>query len=70
MKKSEKLLLGVFIALLLLMLGGGGVLYAYRNYMEIQDEVSQLRDQLGNMQACCRAGRQRLEVGRAQRVAR
>lgn len=56
MKKSEKMLLGVFVALLLLMVGGGGVLLAYRNYMEIQDEVSQLSDQVENMKSQVASG--------------
>lgn len=51
MKKSEKLLLSIFAGLLLLLVGGGGVLFAYRNYQEIQDEVSQLGDQLENMRS-------------------
>ncbi|MBK8093326.1 MAG: hypothetical protein IPK32_15390 [Verrucomicrobiaceae bacterium] len=56
MKKSEKLLLGIFAALLLLMIGGGGVLFAYRNYAEIKDEVSQLGDQLENMRSQVASG--------------
>ena len=56
MKQSEKLLLGIFATLLLIMVGGGGVLFAYRNYAEIKDEVSQLGDQLENMRSQVASG--------------
>ena len=56
MKQSEKLLLGIFATLLLILVGGGGVLFAYRNYAEIHDEVSQLGDQLENMRSQVASG--------------
>jgi len=56
MKQSEKLLLGIFATLLLILVGGGGVLFAYRNYAEIKDEVSQLGDQLENMRSQVASG--------------
>ncbi len=56
MKQSEKLLLGIFACLLLILVGGGGVLFAYRNYAEIKDEVSQLGDQLENMRSQVASG--------------
>jgi hypothetical protein len=56
MKQSEKLLLGIFASLLLILVGGGGVLFAYRNYAEIHDEVSQLADQLENMRSQVASG--------------
>jgi hypothetical protein len=56
MKQSEKLLLGIFATLLLILVGVGGVLFAYRNYAEIKDEVSQLGDQLENMRSQVASG--------------
>lgn len=56
MKQSEKLLLGIFAGLLLILVGGGGVLFAYRNYAEIHDEVAQLADQLENMRSQVASG--------------
>lgn len=56
MKQSEKLLLGIFASLLLILVGGGGVLFAYRNYAEIHDEVAQLADQLENMRSQVASG--------------
>ncbi len=49
MKKSEKVLLTLFVGLVLaLILGGGGVL-AVRNYLEVREEVDLLRDRLSGM---------------------
>ncbi|MFO1482963.1 MAG: hypothetical protein U1F71_06300 [Verrucomicrobiaceae bacterium] len=49
MKKSEKMLLGVFGALFIgIVLVGGGML-AFRNYLEVRDEVDLLRDRLSSM---------------------
>ena len=56
MKSSEKLLLGIFASLLLILVGGGGVLFAYRNYAEITDEVSQLGHQLETMRSQVASG--------------
>jgi len=56
MKQSEKLLLGIFATLLLILVGVGGVLFAYRNYAEIKDEVSQLGHQLENMRSQVASG--------------
>jgi hypothetical protein len=49
MKKSEKVLLGVFAFLLLAIVGGGGLMYAFNNYMAIREENDTLRDRLGEM---------------------
>ena len=47
MKKSEKVLLGVFAAIFIgvALIGGGA--FAFRTYFEVQDEVELLRDRLG-----------------------
>lgn len=49
MKKSEKVLLGVFAFLFLAIIGGGGLMYAFKNYMAIREENDSLRDRLGEM---------------------
>lgn len=49
MKKSEKILLGVFAFLFLVIIGGGGLMYAFRNYMAIREENDTLRDRLADM---------------------
>ena len=49
MKKSEKVLLGVFAFLFLAIIGGGGLTYAFKNYMAIREENDTLRDRLGEM---------------------
>jgi hypothetical protein len=49
MKKSEKVLLGVFAALFLALVGGGGGMMAFKNYMAIREENDTLRDRLGTM---------------------
>ena len=49
MKKSEKVLLGVFAALFLgIVLIGGGA-FALRHYLEVRDEIDLLRDRLASM---------------------
>lgn len=49
MKKSEKMLLGIFAALFIgIALIGGGT-FALRNYLEVRDEIDLLRDRLGSM---------------------
>lgn len=49
MKKSEKVLLGVFAALFLgIVLIGGGA-FAMRHYLEVRDEIDLLRDRLASM---------------------
>lgn len=49
MKKSEKVLLGVFAALSLgIVLIGGGA-FALRHYVEVRDEIDLLRDRLASM---------------------
>ncbi len=49
MKKSEKVLLGVFAALFLgIVLIGGGA-FATRHYLEVRDEIDLLRDRLAAM---------------------
>ena len=49
MKKSEKVLLGIFAAIFIgvALIGGGA--FAFRTYFEVQDEVELLRDRLGSM---------------------
>ncbi|WP_395744261.1 hypothetical protein [Prosthecobacter sp.] len=49
MKKSEKVLLGVFAFLFLAIIGGGGLTFAFNNYMAIREENEGLRDRLGEM---------------------
>ncbi|MDB6004663.1 MAG: hypothetical protein JWR15_1650 [Prosthecobacter sp.] len=49
MKKSEKVLLGLFAFLFLAIVGGGGLTYAFKNYMAIREENETLRDRLGDM---------------------
>ena len=49
MKKSEKVLLGVFAFLFLAIIGGGGLMFAFKNYMAIREENDTLRDRLGTM---------------------
>jgi hypothetical protein len=49
MKKSEKVLLGVFAFLFLAINGGGGLMYAFKNYSAIREENDTLRDRLGDM---------------------
>jgi hypothetical protein len=49
MKKSEKVLLGVFAALFLVLIGGGGGMMAFKNYLEVREEVASLRDRLADM---------------------
>ncbi|MBL9184277.1 MAG: hypothetical protein JNN17_19185 [Verrucomicrobiaceae bacterium] len=49
MKKSEKVLLGIFAAIFIgvALIGGGA--FAFRTYFEVQDEVELLRDRLSSM---------------------
>ena len=49
MKKSEKVLLGVFVFLFLAIIGGGGLTFAFKNYMAIREENESLRDRLAEM---------------------
>lgn len=49
MKKSEKILLALFAALFLLIVGGGGVMLGVRKYQEITRENEHLRDRLASM---------------------
>jgi len=49
MKKSEKVLLGVFAFLFLAIIGGGGLMYAFNNYSAIREENDTLRDRLADM---------------------
>lgn len=49
MKKSEKVLLTAFAVLFLIIVGGGGGMLAFRNYLEVREEVSSLRDRLAEM---------------------
>jgi cell division protein FtsL len=49
MKKSEKVLLGIFAALFLVLIGGGGGMMAFKNYLEVREEVASLRDRLADM---------------------
>lgn len=49
MKKSEKVLLTAFAVLFLVIVGGGGGTLAFRNYLEVREEVDSLRDRLAEM---------------------
>lgn len=49
MKKSERVLLGVFAALFACIVLAGGGLFAVRQYLEVRDEVDLLRDRMGAM---------------------
>lgn len=49
MKKSERVLLGVFAALFTCILLAGGGVFAVRQYLDVRDEVDLLRDRLGAM---------------------
>lgn len=49
MKKSEKVLLGVFAFLFIAIIGGGGLMYAFNNYTSIREENDTLRDRLADM---------------------
>lgn len=49
MKKSEKVLLSIFAVLFLLIVGGGGLTFAFNNYMAIREENEVLRDRLAGM---------------------
>lgn len=49
MKKSEKILLSVFAFLFLAIIGGGGLMFAFNNYMAIREENEGLRDRLADM---------------------
>jgi hypothetical protein len=49
MKKSEKMLLGVFAVLFVGIALIGGGMFAFRNYLEVRDEVELLRDRLASM---------------------
>lgn len=49
MKKSERMLLGVFAFLFLAIVGGGGLTYAFKNYMAIREENDGLRERLASM---------------------
>jgi hypothetical protein len=48
-KKSEKILLGLFAALFLILIGGGGLLYGYNNYMSIREDNETLQSRLDDM---------------------
>jgi hypothetical protein len=49
MKKSEKVLLGVFAFLVLVIIGGGGLTFAFKIYMAIREVNETLRDRLAEM---------------------
>ena len=49
MKKSEKVLLSLFVGLVLAFVLGGGGMLAVRNYLEVREEVDLLRDRLSDM---------------------
>lgn len=49
MKKSEKLLLTVFTLVFLVVVGGGGVKYAYNNYAAIREENESLSNRIADM---------------------
>jgi len=49
MKKSEKILLSVFTFMFLILVGGGGVKYAYNNYRAIREENESLSNRIADM---------------------
>lgn len=49
MKQSEKILLTVFVFAFLLLVGGGGVKYAYNHYMAIREENETLSNRIADM---------------------
>ena len=49
MKKSEKVLLTAFAVMFLVIVGGGGGTLAFRNYLEVREEVESLRVRLAEM---------------------
>lgn len=49
MKKSERMLLGLFVSLLALVVLAGGGVYALRQYLNLRAEIDLLRDRLGAM---------------------
>ena len=49
MKKSEKFLLTVFTLVFLILVGGGGVKYAYTHYMAIREENESLSNRIADM---------------------
>ena len=49
MKKSEKMLLTLFVGLILAFVLGGGGMLALRNYIEVREEIDLLRDRLSDM---------------------
>ncbi len=49
MKRSEKMLLGVFGALFVCIVLVGGGMFAFRNYLDVRDEVDLLRGRLSSM---------------------
>lgn len=49
MKKSEKFLLTVFAYAFLILVGGGGVKYAYNHYMAIREENESLSNRIADM---------------------
>ena len=49
MKKSEKFLLTVFTLVFLVLVGGGGVKYAYTQYMAIREENESLSNRIADM---------------------
>jgi len=49
MKKSETILLIVFTFVFLILVGGGGVKYAYNNYMAIREENESLANRIAEM---------------------
>ncbi|MEN3943166.1 hypothetical protein WJU23_17845 [Prosthecobacter sp. SYSU 5D2] len=49
MKRSERILLGLFALLFLVIVGGGGLAFGLRHYQGITEETDRLRDRLVEM---------------------
>lgn len=49
MKRSERMLLGVFALLFLVIVGGGGLSFGWSRYRSVQAETERLRDRLAEM---------------------
>jgi len=56
MKKSERLLLGVFALLFLVIVGGGGLTFGFNHYRGIVEESDRLKDRLIEMNQAIHEG--------------
>lgn len=56
MKKSERILLGVFAVLFIVIIGGGALAYGLSHYRGIQEETARLHDRLVEMNEAINEG--------------